>query len=152
MLGGGIVPGSLVLLAGDPGIGKSTLLLQVADEVAGRDSIVFYVTGEESVSQVKMRADRLGVEGQGLYILTQTNVDEILARLDEQRPALVVIDSIQTMYDPGALIPARQCFADSGMCTAAVGVGQGEECASYPYRPCYQGRRHCGTKGSRAYG
>ena len=115
VLGGGIVPGSLVLLAGDPGIGKSTLLLQVAAEVARCYSSVFYVTGEESVSQVKMRADRLGIDGQGLYILTQTNVEETLARLDERLPALAVIDSIQTMYDPalsshpGNVSQIREC-------------------------------------------
>ena len=115
VLGGGIVPGSLVLLAGDPGIGKSTLLLQVAAEVAQRYSAVFYVTGEESVSQVKMRADRLGIDGQSLYILTQTNVEEVLARLDESPLALAVIDSIQTMYDPalsshpGNVAQIREC-------------------------------------------
>ena len=115
VLGGGIVPGSLVLLAGDPGIGKSTLLLQVASEVARTQSSVFYVTGEESVSQVKMRADRLNIEGRNLYILTQTNIEEVLARLDEQLPALAVIDSIQTMYDPslssqaGNVSQIREC-------------------------------------------
>lgn len=115
VLGGGIVPGSLVLLAGDPGIGKSTLLLQIADEVARSRSSVFYVTGEESVSQVKIRADRLAIQGQNLYILTQTNVEEVLARLDEQIPALAVIDSIQTMYDPslssqaGNVSQIREC-------------------------------------------
>ena len=115
VLGGGIVPGSLVLLAGDPGIGKSTLLLQVAAEIARGHSSVFYVTGEESVSQVKMRADRLDIEGRNLYILTQTNVEEVLARLDEQLPALAVIDSIQTMYDPslssqaGNVSQIREC-------------------------------------------
>lgn len=115
VLGGGIVPGSLVLLAGDPGIGKSTLLIQIAAEVARRDSLVFYVTGEESVSQVKMRADRLGIDGQNLYILTQTNVEEVLARLDERLPTLAVIDSIQTIYDPalsshpGNVSQIREC-------------------------------------------
>ena len=115
VLGGGIVPGALLLLAGDPGIGKSTLLLQVAAEVADKYSSVFYVTGEESVSQVKMRADRLGIDGEGIYILTQTNVDEVLAGLDKRPPALAVIDSIQTMYDPsvssqpGNVSQIREC-------------------------------------------
>ena len=115
VLGGGIVPGSLVLLAGDPGIGKSTLLLQLAAEVAKEHSSVFYVTGEESVSQVKMRADRLGIDGQDLYILTQTNIEDTLARLDEHLPSLAVIDSIQTMYDPtlsshpGNVSQIREC-------------------------------------------
>ena len=115
VLGGGIVPGSLVLLAGDPGIGKSTLLLQVAAETALNNGPVLYITGEESVSQVKMRADRLRIDGQNLYILTQTNVNEVLARLDEQVPALAVIDSIQTIYDPllssqpGNVSQIREC-------------------------------------------
>ena len=115
VLGGGIVPGSLVLLAGDPGIGKSTLLLQIAAEAAKQDGPVLYITGEESVSQVKMRADRLRITGKDLYILTQTNVSEVLARLDEQMPSLAVIDSIQTMYDPllssqpGNVTQIREC-------------------------------------------
>ena len=115
VLGGGIVPGSLVLLAGDPGIGKSTLLLQIVAEVARNGSPVFYVTGEESVSQIKMRADRLGIDGRNLYILPQTNVDDTLARLDERQPSLAVIDSIQTMYDPslssqpGNVSQIREC-------------------------------------------
>ncbi len=115
VLGGGIVPGSLMLLAGDPGIGKSTLLLQIAAEVARKQSSVFYATGEESVSQVRMRADRLGIDGQNLYILTQTNVSDILAQLNEHLPTLAVIDSIQTMYDPslssqpGNVSQIREC-------------------------------------------
>lgn len=102
VLGGGVVPGSLVLLAGDPGIGKSTLLLQLAAEVGRRGDAVLYVAGEESVSQIKMRADRLGVKGENLYILPQTDVQEALARFDEHSPALVVVDSIQTMHDSSA--------------------------------------------------
>ena len=115
VLGGGVVPGSLVLLAGDPGIGKSTLLLQLAAEVADERASVYYVTGEESVSQVKMRADRLGISGRNLYVLTQTNIEETLTCLDRQRPALAVIDSIQTMYDPslssqpGNVAQIREC-------------------------------------------
>lgn len=115
VLGGGIVPGSLVLLAGDPGIGKSTLLLQIVAEVARRRSSVIYVSGEESVSQIKMRADRLGIDGKNLYVLTQTNVDETLSRLGERPPSLAVIDSIQTMYDPslssqpGNVSQIREC-------------------------------------------
>lgn len=100
VLGGGVVPGSVMLLAGDPGIGKSTLLLQLAAEVAQHQAGVMYVAGEESVSQIKMRAERLGISGENLYILPQTSVDDVLARLDEQKPALAVVDSIQTMYDP----------------------------------------------------
>ncbi len=115
VLGGGIVPGSLTLLAGDPGIGKSTLLLQLADEVAQHTAGVMYVTGEESVSQIKMRADRLSITGDNLYILPQTDVQEVLAHLDRRLPALAVVDSIQTIHDssvasqPGSVAQIREC-------------------------------------------
>lgn len=96
VLGGGIVPGSLVLLAGDPGIGKSTLLLQLCTLLAAH-SRVLYVTGEESAEQVKMRANRLGEVPDELYILAEVDVDAVLAAMRELAPSLVVIDSIQTM-------------------------------------------------------
>ena len=96
VLGGGIVPGSLVLLAGDPGIGKSTLLLQLCALLAAQ-ARVLYVTGEESVEQVKLRADRLGAVPDELYILAEVDVDAILGAIQETAPSLVIIDSIQTM-------------------------------------------------------
>ena len=99
VLGGGIVPGSLAMIAGDPGIGKSTLLLRVASDVAETGGEVLYVSGEESSAQVRMRADRLGVSGKRLYLLQATGVDEVVSQLDKTRPALAVVDSIQTMYD-----------------------------------------------------
>lgn len=102
VLGGGIVPGSLVLIGGDPGIGKSTLLLQVASSVAEREGTVLYVSGEESLSQNKLRADRLGVTGKGLFTLPETQIDNVLDHAQNLLPRLVIVDSIQTMYQEGA--------------------------------------------------
>ncbi len=97
VLGGGIVPGSLVLLGGEPGIGKSTLLLQVSNLVAAHCGRVLYATGEESAEQVKLRANRLGGVSPELYILTETDIDAITSYAQEMQPSLVVVDSIQTM-------------------------------------------------------
>jgi len=101
VLGGGIVPGSLVLIGGDPGIGKSTIMLQEAARLAREDFPVLYVSGEESLMQTKMRADRLGLPGENLFILTENNLDAIFYEVEQLKPRLVVIDSIQTVYRPG---------------------------------------------------
>jgi DNA repair protein RadA/Sms len=98
VLGGGLVPGSLVLIGGDPGIGKSTLLLQASATLATTDGPVLYVSGEESAQQIKLRASRLGLTGDGLYLLTETNVDVIIGHIEELSPRLVVVDSVQTVY------------------------------------------------------
>lgn len=114
LLGGGIVKGSLVLIGGDPGIGKSTLLLQICKQV-GEDCRVLYVSGEESARQLKLRADRLHVFSKQLYILSETNLDRIIATVSEASPDLVVIDSIQTMLlegissSPGSITQVREC-------------------------------------------
>jgi DNA repair protein RadA/Sms len=97
VLGGGIVPGSLVLLGGDPGIGKSTLVLQVAERFAARGDPVLYISGEESAHQLKLRAQRLGVPGQRLFFLNETDLDAGLDAADAIKPGLLVIDSIQTI-------------------------------------------------------
>lgn len=116
VLGGGLVPGSVVLLGGDPGIGKSTLLLQVQDAVSAQRGSL-YVTGEESAAQVAMRARRLGLEPQRLQCLTETSLEVILATAAERRPAFMVLDSIQTLWTetlqsaPGAVAQVRECAA-----------------------------------------
>ncbi len=101
VLGGGIVPGSLVLIGGDPGIGKSTLLLQVSARLAAKGARVLYASGEESTRQIKMRARRLGVSGENLYVLSETNLDEIEAQREALSPDYLIVDSIQTVYVPG---------------------------------------------------
>lgn len=117
VLGGGIVKGSIVLIAGDPGIGKSTLMLQICHNVAkGRK--VLYVTGEESSSQIKLRSDRLGKTTDNLLIYQQTNLHRVLEAIDNVKPDLVVIDSIQTMNKdgvssyPGSVTQVRECTID----------------------------------------
>jgi DNA repair protein RadA/Sms len=101
VLGGGMVAGSLVLISGDPGIGKSTLLLQAAASLANEQNRVVYVTGEETVHQIKIRAERLGLGGEGLYILAETDLNAVIEQAEQAEPALVIIDSIQTVYVPG---------------------------------------------------
>jgi DNA repair protein RadA/Sms len=100
VLGGGIVPGSLVLVGGDPGIGKSTLLLQVSELVARQAGVVLYASGEESAGQIKLRADRLGVGSERLLVYPESDLTAIVEQVERLRPAMVVIDSIQTIYRP----------------------------------------------------
>ena len=114
VLGGGIVKGSLVLVGGDPGIGKSTLLLQMCRELAGMEKKILYVSGEESLSQISMRAKRIGITGGRLYILCETNLELIEEAIHKFSPDIVVIDSIQTMYSdeieaaPGSVSQVRE--------------------------------------------
>ena len=116
VLGGGLVKGSLVLLGGDPGIGKSTMLLQIC-EYLGKEHSILYISGEESVRQIKLRADRLGVHCANLYVVSETNVDSITATIEQSRPDIVMIDSIQTMNlhqlssSPGSVSQVRECTA-----------------------------------------
>lgn len=98
VLGGGIVPGTLVLIGGDPGIGKSTLLLQVADRLSLRNNTVLYVSGEESERQIKLRGERLNIEAANLFILPETNLENIFHEIDRLNPAILIIDSIQTVF------------------------------------------------------
>lgn len=120
VLGGGIVPGSLVLIGGDPGIGKSTLLLQTAIELAPNGPVL-YVSGEESAAQIKMRANRLASDqaasapGVGLFLVTETNLQSILHHVESVKPRVLIIDSIQTVFDPeidssaGSVTQLREC-------------------------------------------
>ena len=114
VMGGGIVKGSLILLGGDPGIGKSTILLQICEHL-GKNLSILYVSGEESKRQLKLRADRLGVDSDNLYILTQTDVEMICETIRQDKPDIVMIDSIQTMSltelnsSPGSVTQVREC-------------------------------------------
>lgn len=116
VLGGGIVPGSLMLLGGEPGIGKSTLMLQIALRAAGLRTL--YVSGEESAEQIKMRAERIGIVNEDCYILPETNLDAIFTQAAALEPQLVVIDSIQTLYteraeaSAGSITQIRECAAE----------------------------------------
>ena len=115
VLGGGIVPGSLILIGGEPGIGKSTLILQVCALLARDQGPVLYVSGEESARQIKMRADRLDIAAADLYLLTETNLGHIFDHVLSLNPAVLVIDSIQTTYtdesesSPGSVSQVREC-------------------------------------------
>ena len=115
VLGGGIVAGSLVLLAGSPGIGKSTLLLQVAGSLAASGKRCLYVSGEESLEQVKLRAERLRIDSPKLIIFSETNLQEIVTQIKQVEPDFAIIDSIQTLYDqdfsgsPGSIGQVKQC-------------------------------------------
>lgn len=114
VLGGGIVPGSLVLIGGEPGIGKSTLLSQVADKLSHLYGNVLYVSGEESERQIKLRGERLGINPSGLYLLSETSLEKIIAEIDKLQPRAIIIDSVQTIYSeklesaPGSVSQVRE--------------------------------------------
>ncbi|MFD1021177.1 DNA repair protein RadA [Thalassobacillus hwangdonensis] len=118
VLGGGIVQGSLVLIGGDPGIGKSTLLLQVSAQLANKKLPVLYISGEESTRQTKLRADRLSIKSDDLYVLSETNLVEVVNQIESINPKFVVIDSIQTIYReevtsaPGSVSQVRECTSE----------------------------------------
>ncbi|MBE6621367.1 MAG: DNA repair protein RadA [Ruminococcaceae bacterium] len=117
VLGGGLVSGSVVLLSGEPGIGKSTLLMQICGKLAALDRKILYVSGEESPGQLKMRARRLGVEGGELYVQTETNLERIFEEIDAISPHVVVADSVQTIYSeasasaPGSVTQVKEAAA-----------------------------------------
>jgi DNA repair protein RadA/Sms len=115
VLGGGIVPGTFILVGGDPGVGKSTLMAQMCAGL--RERTILYITGEESLRQIKLRADRLGVHSPSLYLLAETNLETMLASVRANAPDIVIVDSIQTVYDPaiesapGSVVQVRECAA-----------------------------------------
>ena len=134
VLGGGIVEGGVVLIGGDPGIGKSTLLLQALDSLQRAGQSTLYVTGEESGAQIALRSRRLGLDGSQVQVLAEIQLEKILATLDHIRPTIAVIDSIQTVYSdqltsaPGSVAQVRECAAHltraakaSGVCIVLVG-------------------------------
>ncbi|WP_102264837.1 DNA repair protein RadA [Mesobacillus jeotgali] len=118
VLGGGVVRGSLVLIGGDPGIGKSTLLLQVSYQLAKKAHSVLYISGEESMRQTKLRADRLGVTSDNLLVYSETNLQEISLTIENTNPDFVIVDSIQTIFHPevtsapGSVSQVRECTAE----------------------------------------
>src|SRR5699024_3192722 len=115
VLGGGIVPGSLVLIGGDPGIGKSTLLLQTSSQIAEKKLRTLYVSGEESMQQTKLRAERLDIMSEDIFVLAETHLYHFLNHMNEYRPDFVLIDSIQTVFkeevtsSPGSISQVREC-------------------------------------------
>lgn len=115
--GGGLVPGSIVLIGGPPGIGKSTLLLQIAQSIALQTKSVLYVSGEESSQQVKIRSMRLGIDSERIYLLPEINVESIISTIEKMKPSIVLIDSVQTLYKsdfsgaPGSVTQIRECTA-----------------------------------------
>src|SRR5438105_8175766 len=117
VLGGGIVPGTLVLLGGDPGIGKSTLLLQVADRLSASGATVLYVSGEESERQIKLRGERLRIEAANVLLLPETNLENIQREVERLKPAAIIVDSIQTTFSteiesaPGSVSQIREVAA-----------------------------------------
>ena len=116
VLGGGIVPGSIVLIAGEPGIGKSTLFLQMGLQL--QDVVVLYISGEESDQQIKMRADRIGLHNKNFYLLTETSTQQIFQEVKKLKPGLIIVDSIQTLESPfidsspGSVSQIRECAAE----------------------------------------
>jgi DNA repair protein RadA/Sms len=117
VLGGGIVPGSVVLISGDPGIGKSTLLIQLCDALADGGGPVLYVSGEESAAQIKLRAERLGIVSPNILVLSETHLESIAAHIEEIQPRMVVVDSVQSIYSDGiqsgagSVTQVRDCSA-----------------------------------------
>jgi len=114
VLGGGIVPGTLVLIGGDPGIGKSTLLLQVADKLSASGALVLYISGEESERQIKLRGERLAVEAKNVFILPETNLENVINEIERLKPGAIIVDSIQTVFSgaiesaPGSVSQVRE--------------------------------------------
>jgi DNA repair protein RadA/Sms len=129
VLGGGIVPGSVILIGGEPGIGKSTILLQIATLLAQTVGKVLYVSGEESARQIKMRAERLGLDAEDLFLVTETNLDVIQDHVQTVEPQVLVIDSIQTTYSDekpssaGTVVQVRECAARLQMLAKTTGIG-----------------------------
>lgn len=128
VLGGGIVPGSIVLIGGDPGIGKSTLLLQIGALIAQHTGRVLYVSGEESVRQIKMRADRMGLNADELFLVTETSLASIFEQVNQIDPLVLIIDSIQTVYSeesessPGSVAQVRECASRLQMLAKTSGI------------------------------
>ena len=152
VLGGGIVPGSVVLVSGDPGIGKSTLLLQLAASMARTEGRVLYVSAEESARQLKLRASRLGIHEANLFVHAETHLESILQHVGESRPRLMVVE-----LDPGhphrrSGLHGRQRDPGARVLGAAAAHGQEPGRAGLPGRPRHQGGQHRRPAGAGAHG
>lgn len=130
VLGGGIVRGSMTLIGGDPGIGKSTLSVQIANNISHEDVNVLYVSGEESSKQIKMRSDRLSIKSDKLYILPETNMDIIEAIVEKISPEVIIIDSIQTMFDPSVESAPGSVSQVRGITTRLMRLSKSREMAT----------------------
>ena len=150
VLGGGIVPGSIVLIAGEPGIGKSTLFLQIG--LSLRNIMVLYISGEESEQQIKMRADRLNLKNENFYLLTETNTQTIFQEIKKLKPQLVIVDSIQTLQtqfidsSPGSVSQIRECAAEFQH------FAKETDCSRFSDWTYYQRWQHCRSKNIRTHG
>jgi len=128
VLGGGIVPGSIILIGGPPGIGKSTLLLQVSQSIAARAGDVLYISGEESSQQVKIRATRLNTLSEKIFILPEIGIESIITAIESLKPTLVLVDSVQTIFNselsgaPGSVTQVRECTASLVRVGKALGI------------------------------
>src|SRR5699024_8528805 len=129
VLGGGMVPGSLVLVGGDPGIGKSTLMLQACDQLTRAQQKVLYISGEESMKQTKLQADRSGLHAEQLYVLAEADLEFIEKAIADLAPQVLVIDSIQTIFRkeitsaPGSVSQVRECTSDLMRIAKTEGIG-----------------------------
>ncbi len=147
VLGGGVVPGSVVLVGGDPGIGKSTLLLQALSGISGKQGKVLYVSGEESPEQVKIRAERLAINSEEIILLPETSLESIVHTATKLTPKVLVVDSIQTVYTeeilsaPGSVSQVRDCAAKLML------FAKKSDIPVFLDRPCHQGRGNRGTTG-----
>lgn len=128
VLGGGIVPGSIILIGGEPGVGKSTLLVQLAGLTAASIGRVLYVSGEESARQIKMRSDRLGITSEELFLVTETNLEVVMQHVEKLTPKILIVDSIQTMYSDdkpssaGTVSQVRECASRLQLLAKSTGV------------------------------
>ena len=150
VLGGGIVPGSIILVAGEPGIGKSTLFLQVGLQLP--NLVTLYISGEESEQQIKMRANRLKAENENFYLLTETYTQTIFQEIKKLKPDLVIVDSIQTLQSnfiessPGSVSQIRECSAEFQRFAKETNT------PVFFNRPHYKGWKYCRPENSGTYG
>lgn len=151
VLGGGLVKGSLVLLGGEPGIGKSTLILQICDKVKGKGQVL-YVSGEESAEQIKSRADRLGIKNENILFLGETDIDIVNQAIINLNPKLVIIDSIQTMYSDEITAAAGSVSQVREITRTSHESMQIKRNNNNYNRTCYKRRKHSRAKSFGTYG